>query len=174
MHFNKIKIDTEDLKYLYCETKLALCDIAEELYISNRTLYRVLKKLGLKKRKNIRRINLDKNRLVYMQKKHNNNYSKIARFLGVSKQTVMRRCKEYGIFIKVYDKQKEVQLLYFDKELSMRQIATVLNISTKTICEYFKRNNWIARESGAYFRKLENESYVRNNNKKFEETNNGN
>ncbi len=151
----KKELDKETLTRLYIKEKRSLRAIAKMYGLSPSTVHYRSIKYGIKLRENIglKRIALKKSVLKKLYVKEGRSSKEVAEMLSCSPATVLKRCKEYGIPLRI--KRTEglskalLQKLYVKEGKTLREIAKIQGCSFEPVRKRCKQFGIPLRKPGS-------------------------
>jgi len=138
-----MKISKEELDDLYINQKMSSREIAKKLEISHRTVLDRMEKFGIKRRtrNEVKKLSIDKKMLEDLYVNQRLSLREVAKKLGVSTRTILRRMKEFDIEIRTISESQKGKHLSEEhrKKIGKSQKGKHLSKETK---EKLSRVRW--------------------------------
>lgn len=140
-NYNRIDVDVEVIKALYCYEGKTIAEIAHELKCNPLLVASRIKEYKLKKKQKYDYITKELLERLYI--KENKSIREVAEELGVEEGVIARRLKKYRIKIRPagrkYSISKEIlEDLFYNKRMSCQEISDLLGPSVSVIRRRFR------------------------------------
>lgn len=167
----KFNLSKEKIEKLYHEERLSTQEIAERFGFCEETVRKRMIKLGIPRRTQSEartKFSLSKDELKKMRMEDKLTLKEIAKKTEFGYGTIQSWCKKYKIPSppkkskrKIVIPQKELERLYYQENLTQKQIANIFNCSDSTINRLRKEYNIPLKKRLSWNKGLKGEEYLK-------------